>query len=229
MYSLIQRVRNFIFIQCGSRVRRVVYMCVPQWHYTKVPGVFYVPFWGRAGSHIRLHNGSKLFTMGFYYYLFIYFFLKQPLILVRKNSCVVVKNNGMYSFIESLGYDSIKEGKWWSHRHGNIRPRVTINILKVCHTLKFSVLHLKWASSTFNRVFTFWGDLLASFQRQCSDFSPEITKRYLMFHYALYLVFFLYYETIIIIISKRNCIVWYFNIFFIFHLRYNTYISIGKY
>lgn len=96
---LIQCVYNIIFIQCGSRVRRVVCVCVCVYlrhnGITKVPGVFYVPFWGRFGSHIRLHNGSKLFTMGFYYYLF---FLKQPLILVRKKNSCVVKNNGHVFF-----------------------------------------------------------------------------------------------------------------------------------
>lgn len=110
-----------------------------------------------SGDALALISGSIMapnYLQWVFIIIYLFIFFKQPLILVRKNSCVV-KNNGMYSFIELLGYDSIKEGKWWSHRHGNIRLRVTINILKVCHTLKFNVLHSKWASWTFNRVFTF--------------------------------------------------------------------------
>lgn len=94
---------------------------------------------------------------------------------------------------------------------GNIRPRVTINILKVCHALKFSVLHPKWASWTFNRVFTFRGWSFSKFSTTAQwFFSGNILQRliYIMFHRVILCIFCFFLFTI----WKIS----YFNIFCIF-------------
>jgi hypothetical protein len=66
------------------------------------------------GDALALISGSIMvpnYLQWIFIFIYLFIFFKQPLILVRKNNCVV-KNNDMYSFIELLGYDNIKDGKW---------------------------------------------------------------------------------------------------------------------